>query len=138
MGTAINATAAILSCLLLLQEEYLPLSWAGLCCILSGMFDYIHHEATSEQNGRLLQPMVLVTKFSESAGHCCCRTPRLLTEYDQAYLSVPTPPASSSIDGLSCKFLPIHLIANARRMWPWATRSTSGGGPSPVLPIAGP
>lgn len=43
------------------------------------------------------------------------------------YLRVPTPPASSRNAGPSWSALPTQRMANARRMWPWATISTSPG-----------
>lgn len=52
------------------------------------------------------------------------------------HLSVPTPPASSRNATPSCRDLPTHRWANARRMWPWATISTSPSHASSLdLPI---
>lgn len=77
----------------------------------------------------------------------------LLSMDEITYLIVPTPPAteplaqpelrmtdnkpSSINDTPSDNSLPIHRIANARKIWPCATRSTSQTGASPFgLPMA--
>lgn len=45
-------------------------------------------------------------------------------------MTMPTPPGSNINSSLKSNEYPSHLFTKARRMCPWATRSTSAGSPS--------
>jgi hypothetical protein len=93
----------------------------------TGKFD---NEGASEENCWLVNTVMLVAD-----------TKRVVSgeindqEIALTHLNVPTPPASSRKDGPSPSDWPAQRCAKARRMWPWATISTS---PLPASPFGFP
>lgn len=82
-------------------------------------------ESASQDDCRLIDVVVLIAvPVSDvvSPKSCCDSVPRL--DEFATHLNVPTPPASR-INAVSVRGLPTQRIANARRICPCATTSTS-------------
>lgn len=99
------------------------------------LFQLRNEEGTPQQNGRLVEALVLVAlrgKVSHTRASWGSSGQKI------SHLRVPIPPASIRNAGPSCKVFPTQRIAKARRIWPWATISTSPWFPSDVgFPITG-